>query len=244
MAGGPAWRTDLVSLQLFCLAVLSPGLASLRALHLDGDLPRQEPAPIRRTGEVARLFEASCCWRVFDTTRRVTASISGCQQLRPYDSGMAAQPALPSLSILLEQVASERATIESHAESLDTKAGVVLGFTGVLVGLGATAQAMIAANGVFQAGLGVAVAAALLATWAFVPRRYPVLEVQVLRGNLTAPEDETQLELLDTQIEMVREAAVLVRRKGLRVGLSIGCLAAAAGLVVIGTLVAGGQVHA
>jgi len=157
---------------------------------------------------------------------------------------MPAKPELPSLSILLEQVASERATMNSHAESLDTKAGVVLGFTGVLVGLGATAQAMIAENGVFQAGLGVAVAAAFLATWAFVPRRYPVLEVQVLRGNLTTPEDETQLELLDTQIEMVREAAVLVRRKGFRVGLSIGCLAAAAALVVIGTLVAGGQVHA
>ncbi len=182
--------------------------------------------------------------RVFGSTRRVTASISGSHQLRPYDSGMPAQPALPSLSILLEQVASERATMDSHAESLDTKAGVVLGFTGVLVGLGATAQAMISENGVFQAGLGVAVAAALLATWAFVPRRYPVLEVQVLRGNLTATEAETQLELLDTQIEMVREAAVLVRRKGLRVGLSIACLAAAAALVVIGTLVAGGQVHA
>jgi hypothetical protein len=161
----------------------------------------------------------------------------------PYDSGMPAQPALPSLSILLDQVASERATMNSHAESLDAKAGVVLGFAGVLVGLGATAQVMISANGFFQAGLGVAVAAALLATWAFVPRQYPVLEVQILRGNLTASEAETQLELLDTQIEMVKQAAALVKRKGLRVALSTGCLAVAAALVVIGTLVAGGQAH-
>ena len=85
---------------------------------------------------------------------------------------MAAQPGLPSLSILLGQVASERATMDSHAESLDTKAGVVLGFTGVLVGLGATAQALIAENVFFQAGLGVAVAvvgsppAAIVATFA------------------------------------------------------------------------------
>jgi hypothetical protein len=47
---------------------------------------------------------------------------------------------LPSLSLIVEQVAAERETMNTHAESLDTKAGVVLGFVGVLVGLGATAQ--------------------------------------------------------------------------------------------------------
>jgi hypothetical protein len=38
---------------------------------------------------------------------------------------------LPSLDLLADQVASERETMTSHAESLDTKAGVVLGFAGV-----------------------------------------------------------------------------------------------------------------
>ena len=61
----------------------------------------------------------------------------------------------------MAQVASERETMSAHAESLDAKAGVVLGFAGVLVGLGATAQAMISENVIFQVGLGVAVAAAL-----------------------------------------------------------------------------------
>lgn len=131
--------------------------------------------------------------------------------------------------------------MSAHAESLDAKAGIVLGFTGVLVGLGATAQAMIAENVIFQVGLGVGVAAAVLAAWAFLPRKYPVLEVLPLRDTyLTAPEAETQLDLLDTQIDMVSQAADLVKRKGLRVGLSIGCLAIAAALVVVGTLTAGG----
>jgi hypothetical protein len=154
-------------------------------------------------------------------------------------------PDMPSLSLLAGQVASERDTMNAHAESLDAKAGVILGFAGVLVGLGATAQSVISENGVFQAGLGVAVAAALLAAWAFLPRRYPVLEVQPLRDDyLTAPEVETQLDLLDTQIEMIRQAAELVKHKGRRVGLSVGCLAIAATLIVIGTLIAGGHVNA
>ncbi len=122
---------------------------------------------------------------------------------------------LPSLSILFDQVTAERGTMNAHAESLDTKAGVVLGFSGVLVGL-------------------------------FLPRRYPVLEVARLRqSNLTAPEGETRLELLDTQIVMVDEAATLVKAKGRRVRASVACLAVAAALVVVGTLIStGGTIHA
>lgn len=122
---------------------------------------------------------------------------------------------------------------------------VVLGFAGVLVGLGATAQLSVSDGVVFQVGLAVAVIAAVLAAWAFLPRRYPVLEVERLRqANLTASEAETRLELLDTQIEMVKEAATLVRQKGWRVRAAVGCLAVAAALVVIGILTTmGGRLH-
>ena len=60
---------------------------------------------------------------------------------------------LPSMQMIAAQVATERETMKSHAESLDTKAGVVLGFAGVLVGLGATAQGFISNRFLFQAGL-------------------------------------------------------------------------------------------
>lgn len=57
-----------------------------------------------------------------------------------------------------------------------------------------------------------------MAVWAFFPRGYPVLEVKRLReSNLTASEAESRLELLDTQILMVEEAATLVKRKGWRI---------------------------
>jgi len=150
---------------------------------------------------------------------------------------------LPSLSLIVEQVATERETINAHAESLDSKAGVVLGFAGVLVGLGATAQGSVGQLA-FQMGLGVAVLSAALAAWGFLPRRYLVLEVFRLRQSyLTAPDEETQLQLLDTQVEMVREAAELVKLKGGRVKLSVGCLAASAALIVTGILAATGGAH-
>jgi len=68
-----------------------------------------------------------------------------------------------------------------------------------------------------------------------------VVEVLPLRDFLTATEADTKLTLLDVQIDMVVEAAGLVRRKGRRVKAAVGLLAVAAGLVVAGTLVATGD---
>jgi hypothetical protein len=152
-------------------------------------------------------------------------------------------PVLPSLRVLADQIASERATMNAHAESLDTKAGVVLGFAGILVGLGATAVTAVSGKLIFQIGLGFGAAAAILAALAFLPRKYPVLQVIRLRDDLTAPEDETKLELLDTQIEIVRQAADLVKLKGRLVRGSVVCLAVAAMLVVAGILSATGGSH-
>ena len=44
-------------------------------------------------------------------------------------------PGLPSLSLLSDEVASELTAQERRGDALDTKAGVLLGFAGVLVGL-------------------------------------------------------------------------------------------------------------
>jgi hypothetical protein len=63
-----------------------------------------------------------------------------------------------------------------------------------------------------------------------------------LREFLTASENETKLILLDVQIDMVIEAAALVRRKRRRVKSAVALLAIAAALIVAGTLVATGDV--
>jgi hypothetical protein len=155
------------------------------------------------------------------------------------------QPGLPSLDILTDQVASERETINSHSESLDIKAGLVLGFAGVLVGLGATAQPAVSGRLVFQFGLAFAVVAALVAALCFLPRWFPVLQVARLRqSHLAAPTQETKRELLDAEIAMVEQSARLVKQKGLGLRVSAACLAIAAAQVVIGTLMAsGGHSH-
>jgi hypothetical protein len=158
-----------------------------------------------------------------------------------HDVFMPDTPALPSLPFLLDQVASEREVMNAHADSLDTKAGFLLGFAGVLVGLGATAQTTVSVDGVFRSGLAVAAVAAGLAAWAVLPRRYPVLQVLPMRQKfLAVAESETQLHLLDVQIKMIMDTAQLVKREGARVRWSAICLAIAAVLVVLGTLTAGG----
>ena len=86
---------------------------------------------------------------------------------------MADEPLLPSLSLSFEQVTSERTAMNSHAESLDTKAGVILGFAGILVGLGATAQTVVSSNLLFKAGLAAAVVAAVLARVGLSPAQLP-----------------------------------------------------------------------
>ncbi|GEM_PF-6046501 len=78
---------------------------------------------------------------------------------------------LASLIIVVGQVAAERETLNAHAESLDGKAGVVLGFACVLVGLGATAEVAVSGGVIFH--LGLAVIAALLTARALFRRRYP-----------------------------------------------------------------------
>lgn len=154
-------------------------------------------------------------------------------------------PSLPSLSLVADQAAAEREALQGHAESLDAKAGVILGFAGVLVGLGATAQMVISENWYFRVGLMLGVAAAALAAWALLPRKYPVVELGRLREKyLTAPEDETKLQLLDVQIDMVVQITNLLQIKGRKLSAAVSCLALAAGLVVVGTLVAGGNVNA
>jgi hypothetical protein len=134
--------------------------------------------------------------------------------------------------------------MNDHAESLDTKSGVVLGFAGVLVGLGATAQSVVSRAGVFQVGLGFAVASGLLAVATYLPRRFPVIESRGLRDKyLTAPAEDTRLFLLDTQIEMIKEAATLIKEKGRRLRLALASLAGAAALVVAGILESTGGHH-
>jgi hypothetical protein len=85
-----------------------------------------------RSRELASVGKESQATRIVAQSDRDEPSVR--RDLDSHHSGMPGTP-LPSLSLLMDQVTSEREAMNAHAESLDTKAGVVLGFIGVLVGL-------------------------------------------------------------------------------------------------------------
>jgi hypothetical protein len=143
-------------------------------------------------------------------------------------------PGLPSLELLAETVESELAAQERRGDALDSKAGVLLGFAGVLVGLTVSnLDGTLATIGAACAG-----GAAVLAGLAFIPRSFPTLKLRPLRRRyLTADEEFTRLRLLDTRIAMQQETLRHLRVKAYLVTAASVALGAAVVLTVLaGTL--------
>jgi hypothetical protein len=141
---------------------------------------------------------------------------------------------LPSLGRIAARVEAQLELQMRHFESLDNKAGIVLGFGGVLV-------AVAGGTGGFAAvGRVTAVSASLFALWAFLPRNYPVIDTRKLRDRyLRADPEFTDLHLLHTQIAMEERASEVLRKKALRLRISIILLAASILLFAIRILVEG-----
>jgi hypothetical protein len=111
-------------------------------------------------------------------------------------------PGLLSLDLLCETAAEELGALERRADALDSKAGVLLGFSGVLVALSAgKLEGWFAHSSATVAGV-----AALFAGVAFVPREFPLIALLPLRDKyLTSEVEFTRLRLLDTRIAMAAE---------------------------------------
>lgn len=138
---------------------------------------------------------------------------------------------LPSLDLLLQLVQAERNKQLQHFDALDAKAGIIIGFAGVLVALAAGEPGWIVAVGMFT---GMIAGGFVLA--AFWPRAHPVLEPTPLRRYLVAEEQFTKLTVLDTMEEMVNATSVLLQRKGSRLRISLAALAVAVVLIGLGTI--------
>jgi hypothetical protein len=140
---------------------------------------------------------------------------------------------MPSLSILGEEITAALAAQERHGDALDSKAGILLGFAGVLVGL---SVANLRGN-VAHAGAASAAAAALCAGAAFVPRTFPALAPLRLRNSyLTAQEEFTRLRLLDTRIVLYQETESVLRKKAALVTAAAVLLGIGVILMVIGSM--------
>lgn len=138
---------------------------------------------------------------------------------------------LPSIGVLLTAVERHLDQQRSHFESLDTKAGVAVGFAGVIAAIGKDVGPLVA-----KAGVGLAVVAAVLAVLSFRPRKHPVFDPRRLRSYLRADEKFTKLRLLDTEIEMALRASRLIEAKARLLQASLAILVVAVVLLAGGTL--------
>ena len=118
----------------------------------------------------------------------------------------------------------------SHFDSLDSQAGIVLGFAGALVALTPGN-----ARGLATAGRWLAIASGFLALWTFWPRRYWSIDLRPFRDKyLSAEPSFTAIRLLDTQIDMIERMGLTLSSKAVRLKTSMLTLASAVLLVGIG----------
>lgn len=122
--------------------------------------------------------------------------------------------------MILDVLRSSREERREHFDALDQKAGLALGFAGVVVTLSNDIAEPWRALGVVAA-----VVAAGLSLWSFWPRKYEVLEN--VRDYLAAPLEQTQRVLVDTLELMNALTDQSLGRKARRLKLALMALALA-----------------
>lgn len=130
---------------------------------------------------------------------------------------------LPSLNLLLQVAMQERDKQLAHFDALDTKAGVLLAFDGVLIAVSRGIQFSFLLPGVILTS-----ASAVLALAAFWPRKFPALDPWVLRQFLTYEAENTSLKLHDTIARSVNQGGRVlhVKARNLKFALMLLLLAA------------------
>ncbi|MGH2662778.1 MAG: hypothetical protein ACRDH8_08200 [Actinomycetota bacterium] len=137
---------------------------------------------------------------------------------------------LPSLDAVLSEVRAEREAQLKHFDSLDSKAGILLGFAGALIALSPQDASLMV-----DTGRAFAVLAAGAALWAFWPRKYQITNLRVLRDRYLAADQLFTLQrILDTSISMTGETFVALRAKAWRLKAAMSFLAVAAALLASG----------
>lgn len=136
---------------------------------------------------------------------------------------------LPSLERIAAEVRLEREAHVRHLDAVDTKAGIILGFSGAVAAIGSRNASLAGAP-----GLALAIGAGLVALSALLPQRFPTWDLPELRAYLGAEIEFTERRMLDTAIDMVEELKLCLEQKvqRLRIGvwlLGVAVLAEAAG---------------
>lgn len=137
-----------------------------------------------------------------------------------------------SLETIAVEARSERNAQLRHFEGLDAKAGVTIGFAGLLVTFSSGTSLLMVA------GRSSAILAALIAVTAFLPRRFPTLDLDHLRDVYARTEPAfTQQFLVDATAGFVSRGSKLLQRKANGLRLALGLLAASVLLEGLATIV-------
>jgi hypothetical protein len=126
-----------------------------------------------------------------------------------------------SLDLVFDEVRHERSVQLTHFDAIDTKAGVVLGFSGAIVALsGGSFGALV------TIGRALAASSGLLALAAFWPRRFWRTNLRSLRDRYLGSELAfTRVHLLDSQIAMAERLDRALASKVLLLKAAVGSLA-------------------
>jgi hypothetical protein len=135
--------------------------------------------------------------------------------------------------VIEEYVRRELDAEERRADAVDGKAGLVLGFSGVLVSVGtAYVWAPLALAARIVAGL-----AGLVAVLAFRPRTFPFVDLRALRGRLAEEPDTTRLLVVDLFVAAHGAIRARFDAKVARLRLAVGLLTLAVALTLLGSTV-------
>ncbi|HMF09353.1 MAG TPA: hypothetical protein VKJ00_09485 [Thermoanaerobaculia bacterium] len=145
-------------------------------------------------------------------------------------------PERPSLDIIYAAVLRTRAAQREHAESLDLKAGILLGFVASILAVSLSLRD----SPVAELGRLAAATSALLATWSFWPRNFPEVDPGMLRRlYMTSDSGLTTKVLADTELQACLEAMRLIAAKATRLKGATASLALATVLLFLGALIGG-----
>ncbi len=138
----------------------------------------------------------------------------------------------PSFDIVAEEIRTQVDQQQRQFDALDTKAGVILGFSGVLMALTGDRQGRLTGATVLLAMLAV-----LLAVLAFYPHRFPLVDLSSLRNQYLSAESEfTAFRLLDSRLQMWRDGKKMLKLKARYLAGAILFLTAAAAVHAIAIL--------
>lgn len=118
-------------------------------------------------------------------------------------------PPMKSIDVLAGEIHDQLSAQRRHLEGLDAKAGVLLGFAGILV-------VVAPETGVIWllAARALGVVSATCSLCAFFPRDYPLVDLRTFRREyLSAEPSFTRLALLDTHLGMLDHTVTLTDRK-------------------------------